>query len=217
MSEFRLIPITLLLLSVSLSQTNVAVLISKDGKIYEQNGEYLFTGKVYALFGNGKKQYEGNLIKGEMDGKWTFFYSNGKKQSLGKFKYDKKVGKWIYWNEKGKIDNIVYNKMESDVLQTIPLSPFFTSKSVPVPLSRIKPRYPRKDQRAGIEGLVVVQTYVDSTGKVSETIIIKGVPYSGLDDAAVKAINKMKFKPAQKDGRPIGVWISIPINFRLKD
>lgn len=76
--------------------------------------------------------------------------------------------------------------------------------------------YPEIAQEAGIEGTVVIQAFVDKKGKVTETVVLKGIPNTGLDDAAMTAIKKTKFKPAKQRDRDVGVWISIPVNFRLK-
>jgi len=86
----------------------------------------------------------------------------------------------------------------------------------PVPLRPIKPKYPEIAQEAGIEGTVVVQVFVDANGRVKETVILKGIPNTGLDEAATNAIRIVRFKPARQRERAVGVWISIPVNFRLK-
>ncbi len=86
----------------------------------------------------------------------------------------------------------------------------------PQPLSNIRPVYPEIAQEAGIEGTVVVQVFIDKKGRVQDTIILKGIPNTGLDEAAISAIRKTRFRPAKQRERPVGVWISIPVNFRLK-
>ncbi len=86
----------------------------------------------------------------------------------------------------------------------------------PKPLSPIRPKYPDMAQEAGIEGTVIVQVFVDKKGRVKETLILKGIPNTGLDEAAIEAIRKTRFKPAKQRERAVGVWISIPVNFRLK-
>lgn len=86
----------------------------------------------------------------------------------------------------------------------------------PQPLTGIRPVYPEIAQEAGIEGTVVVQVFVDKKGRVQDTLILKGIPNTGLDEAAVKAIRKTRFRPAKQRERAVGVWISIPVNFRLK-
>jgi len=86
----------------------------------------------------------------------------------------------------------------------------------PVPLRPIRPKYPEIAQEAGIEGTVVVQVFVDDKGRVKETVILKGIPNTGLDEAATEAIRSVRFRPAKQRERAVGVWISIPVNFRLK-
>ena len=86
----------------------------------------------------------------------------------------------------------------------------------PVPLTPIKPKYPEIAQEAGIEGTVFIQAFIDKKGRVIKTTIIKGIPNTGLDEAAIEAIRKTRFRPAKQRERAVGVWISIPVNFKLK-
>lgn len=75
--------------------------------------------------------------------------------------------------------------------------------------------YPEIAREAGIEGTVIVQFFVDKKGRVRETHILKGVPNTGLDEAAMEAIWKTRFKPAKQRDLEVGVWISIPVHFIL--
>ena len=45
--------------------------------------------------------------------------------------------------------------------------------------------------------------------------IVKGV--LGLNEAAMEAIRRTRFHPAKQRERAVGVWISIPVNFKLKN
>ena len=87
----------------------------------------------------------------------------------------------------------------------------------PRPLFPIRPVYPDIAQEAGIEGQVLVQCFIDKTGKVKETIVLKGIPNTGLDEAAVDALRKTRFRPAKQRETKVGVWITIPINFKLQN
>ena len=86
----------------------------------------------------------------------------------------------------------------------------------PVAMTPIRPVYPEIAQEAGIEGVIVVQAFIDEKGRVKETLILKGVPNTGLDEAAMEAIKATRFRPAKQRERAVGVWISIPVNFKLK-
>lgn len=97
-----------------------------------------------------------------------------------------------------------------------PSSIFVEYDEPPKPLTPIRPKYPEIAQEAGIEGLVVVNVYIDKKGRVKETSIRKGIPNTGLNEAAVEAIRKTRFTPAMQRDMAVGVWISIPVKFRLK-
>lgn len=75
--------------------------------------------------------------------------------------------------------------------------------------------YPEIAKEAGIEGQVVVQAFINKEGVVEHTLILKGMPGTGLDEAAMNAIKRTRFKPAKQRDRNVGVWISIPVTFKL--
>ncbi len=76
--------------------------------------------------------------------------------------------------------------------------------------------YPEIAQEAGIEGKVIIQAFIDEKGRVQSMTVLQGIPNTGLNEAAMAAIKKTRFKPAQQRDRPVGVYISIPVNFKLK-
>jgi len=75
-------------------------------------------------------------------------------------------------------------------------------------------KYPEKARQNGIEGKVFVKVFVDEKGNVAGTKIMKsdGVDF---DKAAVEAIRKLRFTPAQVNGKPVKVVLVIPIQFKL--
>jgi len=90
----------------------------------------------------------------------------------------------------------------------------------PVPIGgyaaiKKKAKYPDIAREAGIEGMVIVRAFIDAKGIVRETKIQLGIPNTGLNEAAMSAVKKTRFKPAKQRDKPVGVWISIPITFRL--
>jgi TonB family protein len=78
----------------------------------------------------------------------------------------------------------------------------------------IEPVVPDIAREKGIHGTVVVKCFIDVTGNVTDTEIDKSIPE--LDQAAIDAIRKAKFKPASYKGKPVGVWMLINVNFTLE-
>jgi len=78
-----------------------------------------------------------------------------------------------------------------------------------------KPEYPRLAEQVGIEGLVWVRALVSKEGKVLDAVIGKTSGTASLDDAAVKAAYKNRFKPGIQNGRPINCWVTYKVEFTL--
>ena len=83
----------------------------------------------------------------------------------------------------------------------------------PQMLSSLQINYPKEARRNKIQGKVYVKIFISKTGAVEEAEVIKSIP--GLDMAAIEAIKKVKFKPGKYHGKPVDVWVRIPINFEL--
>lgn len=75
--------------------------------------------------------------------------------------------------------------------------------------------YPEKAKSAGLEGTVIIQAFVNEKGEVTKCKIMKSIPNTGLDEAAIDAVKKTKFTPAKQNNKDIGVWIALPVVFRL--
>lgn len=76
--------------------------------------------------------------------------------------------------------------------------------------------YPEKAKLAGIEGLTVVEGFVDIDGNFGNMSIKTSSGNDELDAAAITALESTKFKPAESRGEPVGVYIAIPVAFKLK-
>ena len=86
--------------------------------------------------------------------------------------------------------------------------------SAPVPLKTPEAKYTREARKKKIEGHCLVSIIVDADGIPHNLKIIRPVGY-GLDEAALAAIRKYRFKPAMKNGQAVAVQMSIEVNFRL--
>ena len=56
---------------------------------------------------------------------------------------------------------------------------------------------------------------INLKGNVQSARVEKGVPNTGLDEAALKAVKKSRWYPARQRDKKVGVWITIPIDFSL--
>jgi periplasmic protein TonB len=86
--------------------------------------------------------------------------------------------------------------------------------SQPVPVYTVDPEFSEEARRAKYQGEVMVQVIVDAQGNVQNPHIVRPLGM-GLDEKALEAVVKYKFKPALKNGKPVAVYLTVAINFRL--
>ena len=77
--------------------------------------------------------------------------------------------------------------------------------------------YPRLSKRNGETGLVVVRAYIGAAGGAPQSVqLSKSSTHARLDEAAIAAVQKARFKPHTENGQPVEGWALIPINFELE-
>jgi len=83
--------------------------------------------------------------------------------------------------------------------------------------SEVKADYPPEARRLGIEGQVQLRVAVDRQGNVRWSRVIKSAGY-GLDEAAMQALSRSKFKPAHAcDGRVVDQVVPWTYTFHIAD
>lgn len=87
-------------------------------------------------------------------------------------------------------------------------------EELPEVIERVTPEYPDSAKRAGIQGTVVVRVLVRRDGRVGDFRVIESVP--GLDEVAVRAVVRWRFRPARSNGVPVPVWAAVPVRFSLE-
>ena len=87
------------------------------------------------------------------------------------------------------------------------------TQQLPDEVLRVAPAYPDFAREAGVEGTVHLWALVDLDGSVREVRVRKSVPM--LDEAAVAAVSRWRFTPALNNGRPVRVWVAVPVRFSL--
>ncbi|MCK5146774.1 energy transducer TonB [bacterium] len=77
-----------------------------------------------------------------------------------------------------------------------------------------KLKYPRRAQQMNIEGVVMIYAHIDTNGRVIACRIKRSITF--LNEAAIKAIKSVRWNPALHKGKPVKVWINIPVVFQLE-
>lgn len=77
----------------------------------------------------------------------------------------------------------------------------------------VRPAYPEIARRAHVEGTVILESVLDTSGNVTQLRVIRSVPL--LDTAALDAVRQWKYTPTIYGGRPVSVLMTITIRFTL--
>jgi protein TonB len=83
----------------------------------------------------------------------------------------------------------------------------------PRPIKITRPQYPQEAFVKKVEGTVIVEILIDSTGRVVRARVIQSVPM--LDAAALQTVYQWLFQPAVKRGRPVPTIAHAPVAFRI--
>jgi len=78
------------------------------------------------------------------------------------------------------------------------------------------PPYPPQAMRRGLQGEVILRVLVAEDGRPLRIEVDRSSGHRELDRAAERQIlQRWRFQPAQREGRPVQSWVRIPIAFRL--
>ena len=86
--------------------------------------------------------------------------------------------------------------------------------SAPVPIFKPEPEYSEEARKAKFQGAVLLAIVILPDGSTSNIRVIRPLGL-GLDEKAIEAVQKWKFRPSLKDGRPVPVSANVEVNFRL--
>src|SRR5687768_8001530 len=80
---------------------------------------------------------------------------------------------------------------------------------------RVNPIYPAKARTARTQGQVHLEVLIDSSGKVADITVTKGLP-DGLSEAAKTAVKRWVFVPVvDAQGKPMPALVDVVMMFRL--
>jgi len=86
--------------------------------------------------------------------------------------------------------------------------------SQPSVLFKVDPEYSEEARKAKYSGTVVLAVVVFANGTAGDIRVVKSLGM-GLDEKAIEAVQKWKFKPGMKGGQAVNVSAQIEVNFRL--
>jgi len=86
----------------------------------------------------------------------------------------------------------------------------------PAAISQVSPTYTKQARKAKLSGVVVLGLIVDTDGHACNIRFLRSLGM-GLNESAVEAVKKWKFRPSTRDGVPVKVQATVEVNFRMPD
>ena len=84
----------------------------------------------------------------------------------------------------------------------------------PSVLYKVEPEFSDEARKAKYQGTVLLTIEVGEDGKPHKLQVLRGLGL-GLDEKAIEAVSRWKFKPALRNGHPVRAAATIEVNFRL--
>lgn len=88
------------------------------------------------------------------------------------------------------------------------------SVTAPVPLNSTEAEYTPAARKARINGKCLISLIVDRQGMPQDISVLKTLD-PGLDQNAMSAVGRYRFKPAMRNGEPVPVKIVVEVNFQI--
>ena len=80
-----------------------------------------------------------------------------------------------------------------------------------------RPRYPLIARKRGYQGRVLLTVQIAGSGQVADITIAKSSGYALLDDAAMDAVRRWRFRSASGGDGPVDTIVEVPVTFKLED
>ncbi|HTB97425.1 MAG TPA: energy transducer TonB [Terracidiphilus sp.] len=86
--------------------------------------------------------------------------------------------------------------------------------SAPIPVFTPEAEFSDEARREKYQGVCMISVIIDAHGNPQNPRVIRSLGM-GLDEKALEAVNRYRFKPAMKQGHPVAARIVVAVNFRL--
>lgn len=83
----------------------------------------------------------------------------------------------------------------------VPAMPLYAPRAVRSSLAR----------ESGVNGTVIVRAHIGADGRVLDTTLERAIPM--LNNSALDAVSRIRFRPAERAGKPVESWVSVPVTF----
>lgn len=103
-----------------------------------------------------------------------------------------------------------------DLLRTYPSRARVPYREDYVILKMVEPLYPLTALERGLEGYVLIEAYIGTSGHVEGVWVRSAYGDESFEVSALEAVRQFEFRPAMREGRAVPFWVSFLIRFELR-
>jgi protein TonB len=85
----------------------------------------------------------------------------------------------------------------------------------PTKAHHVSPSYPDIAKQARVQGVVVLEAVISTSGAVQNVRVLRGNPL--LNESAVDAVRQWRYTPTLLNGTAVPVIMTVTVNFTLAD
>jgi protein TonB len=86
--------------------------------------------------------------------------------------------------------------------------------TAPVLLVKTEPAYSEEARKGKVQGTVILVVEIDANGRPRDIRVRRPLGF-GLEERAVEAVGRWRFRPAYRNGKPVPCSAEVEVNFRL--
>lgn len=162
-------------------------------------------GERISYFEDGTPWIKENYKDDKLDGEQLYFYKSGQVKRREKYK-EGELKKGYCYTPSGK--DTTYYPFEQ-------MPEFKGGALAMMKYIQANIKYPDEAKENGIEGRVFIKFVVSASGKIENVEVLKGVdPLLNME--ALRVVKSMPdWEPGRQDGKPVKVYFTLPLSFRL--
>jgi protein TonB len=85
---------------------------------------------------------------------------------------------------------------------------------MPTKIRDVAPEYPQIAQRAGVQGIVIIEAVIATDGTVRDARVLRSIAL--LDRAALDAVRQWRYEPTRLNGVVVPVLVTVTVQFQLQ-
>lgn len=191
---------------------------------YKDYSRKIVDGNKKEWYRNGQLKSSVDYVENEIDGQILTYWEDGSKKRIDNYKKDKFISGACFDQNGEELEHFrffIMPRYKSCLEKKKKQDPEKVEQCTTTEIFKHivqTTRYPKMPRDKGVAGTVYVQFHIDTTGKVSNPTLLRGVAHGEkLNEEALRVVSSLPdMLPGEQDGQKVRVQYNVPIKFQLR-